>query len=322
MITFRKIYWVMILLPLFFMGCKEEDFEVQDADAYAKVFLQQAIEGTVENTFFMKDEWYKVHLGVGYGGVQLPSSPIDVKLAANPSLVDQYNDLNNTHFPVMPEGSYRLVEDVAHINSGETNSQYLYLEVNPTKLTGIGAHILPVSLVSVTGAAQINEELKTVYYIVNSTYESNPYPDIERDNWKVVDFSTDEDEGAGGGRVAHALDGLYNTFWATQWRAAKPTPPHHITIDLSTAVDLHGLKLAGRVDAAGVPRNQGNPKNVLIETSLDNAPWEEAGLFTLENVAESTLYFEYAKHARYFRITVLATHNNFYQTHIAEINAF
>src|SRR5690606_24502801 len=112
----------------------------------------------------------KVHLGVGYGGVQLPSSPIDVKLAANPSLVDQYNDLNNTHFPVMPEGSYRLVEDVAHINSGETNSQYLYLEVNPTKLTGIGAHILPVSLVSVTGAAQINEELKTVYYIVNSTY--------------------------------------------------------------------------------------------------------------------------------------------------------
>jgi len=302
-------------------SCEPEEFAVPDAEKYSKVFMQSASESSLAVNLEMEDTWFEIPVGAGFGGVNLPSSDIHVNFKVDPSLVAAYNERNGTNYPVMPEESYKFLESSAVISKGTASSNSVILNVNPSKLGGIMAYLLPVSIESIDGNAEVNEGLKTTYYLVKGTYSVNPYERMERTDWSIADFSTDENENASGGRVIHTIDGSVTTFWATQWRDAKPNPPHHITIDMGSIQPLHGVYIAGRL-ASGVPKSNGNPREIIIETSVDGVNWTYSQQYAIPNLAENEIWLDYTQNTRFFRITITATHADFYGTHIAEINAF
>jgi hypothetical protein len=302
-------------------GCEPQEFEVPEAEKYAKVFMQSASETASTLEIEMEDKWFEIPLGAGFGGVNLPKSDIRVTFRIDPALIAEYNERNGTSYPAMPEGSYEFTETTVVIPPGSSSSNSVKLKVNPSKFGGIMPHLIAVTIDRVDGAAAVNESMQTTYYLVRGTYSVNPFERKDRAEWTVADFSTDENENASGGRVIHTLDGNPATFWATQWRAAKPGPPHHITIDMGVVQPLHGLYIAGRL-TNGAPKSNGNPLDLTVSTSTDGINWTYSQQYTVPNLVENEIWLDYTQNARYFRITVTATHANFYGTHIAEINAF
>ena len=162
------------------------------------------------------------------------------------------------------------------------------------------------------------ENLEAV--IPNGKYISSPI--------RIAGFSTQEAEATSTypnrGLAVSIIDGENNTYWGTQWRNAKPGPPHWIAVDMGAPKELHGLTIRGRSDKEGsdVPKSSGNPRIFNIDVSDDNQNWTHAGTFTVENRIENTVYLDHKATGRYFRIFVTATQADLYQTCIAEVWAF
>lgn len=312
---------LVLCMGVLLTSCEPQELVVPDAGAYSKVFMQAATENPNELEFEMTDAWYDIPLGAGFGGVELPTAPINVRFKIDLTLVEEYNELNGTNYPAVPEEAYQFAETSVTIPAGETSSNSIAIKVNPSKFTGIMAHLLPVVMESADGNVAINQSLDVTYYLVKGTYSVNPYERLDRSEWSIADFSTDENENAEGGRAINAIDGDLKTIWATQWRNAKPRPPHFITIDLGETQVLHGLFIRGRM-SGDAPRDRGNPKEVRIETSPDGVEWTYAQEYSLPNNPENEIWLDYTQQARFIKVTVNETHMDFYQTHISEINAF
>lgn len=64
----------------------------------------------------------------------------------------------------------------------------------------------------------------------------------------VSDFDSEEatGEGANNGHAIHAIDNNPNTFWHTEWQAADPPYPHHITLDLGSVRGIGGYHYVPR----------------------------------------------------------------------------
>ncbi|WP_207436042.1 BT_3987 domain-containing protein [Sabulibacter ruber] len=320
-----KSYWLPLVAILqCFYACSPEEFGVPDAASYSKVFLQDALENPVQYSYTMRDEWDTIKLGVGYGGVNFQEQDVTVHLEVNTALVEEFNAMNGTDYPVMPEGSYRMSANSVVLPAGKANSNSLTIEVNPLRLTGPRPHLLPVSIKNASGPVQVNEELKTIYYLVSGHYKENPYGKIPQGNWKVHSYSSDENDGVKtGGRAHHSFDGSVDTYWHSQWRrdanGYRPDHPHFVAIDMQERRVIHGLEIFGRVNQIG---GNGNPRDITIEVSNDGENWVKADSYVLENTASNTIYFPTAMEARYFKMIVNASHQGVYRTHTAEIQAF
>ena len=174
----------------------------------------------------------------------------------------------------------------------------------------------------------VNESLQTAYLRINGYYTENPFPRYDRSGWSIAGFSTQEAEATSTypnrGLAVSIIDGENNTYWGTQWRNAKPGPPHWIAVDMGAPKELHGLTIRGRSDKEGsdVPKSSGNPRIFNIDVSDDNQNWTHAGTFTVENRIKNTVYLDHKATGRYFRIFVTATQADLYQTCIAEVWAF
>ncbi|UCS92122.1 DUF1735 domain-containing protein [Echinicola marina] len=318
-----KNNWFLGLMCLL-SACEIEDLEVPNSSDYSKVYISAAVENPVGFTVAVKDEWFPIPLGVGYGGLTLPQNDLQVKLLVEPQLAAEYNENNGTNYPLMPEDSYELENDVLTILKGENSSGNAIIKFNPLRFTGLRPHILPVSISEVDGQAQINEDLKTVYLLVTGRYEENPFTKFSQENWTIMDVSSDENDGpTTGGRAHHAIDGSLDTFWHSQWRrdenGNRPGHPHYIVIDMNETKPIHGLELFGRTNQIG---GNGNPRDIYVEVSTDGEHWTGTLDYVLENTASNTIYFPEVLEARYFKITVKASHQDVYRTHIAEIEAF
>ncbi|RAV31012.1 discoidin domain-containing protein [Sinomicrobium soli] len=306
------------------LSCSEKELEVDHAEAYSTVFLRAAMEQPYSHTFTIKDEWYPIALGAGYGGVVFQPENISVSLEVRPELVAQYNEENGTSYAPMAADSYRLSEEQVTIPAGKSGSNSIQLEVNPLKFSSLRPHLLPLSIKSVAPEITIDEGLQTVYVLVTGRYEENPFEKLPQDAWTLLEVSSDENDGPDtGGRGYHAFDGSLETFWHSQWRrdedGNRPGHPHHISIDMGQPETLHGLEIFGRTNQVG---GNGNPRDVFVEVSDDGENWQEMEQYALENTASNTLYFPEVVTVRYFRLTVLASHQDVYRTHIAEIEAF
>ncbi|WP_215223940.1 BT_3987 domain-containing protein [Echinicola shivajiensis] len=319
----QKNKWIFGLLSMLF-ACEMQDLEVPNVNEYSKVYISAAVENPVGYTVSVKDEWFPIPLGVGYGGVNFPQSDLEVKLAIEPHLAAEYNESNGTNYPLMPEDSYQLKNDVLIIPKGKNSSTNAIIQFNPLRFTGLRPHILPVSIADVGDQVQINQELKTVYLLVTGRYDENPFSKFPQENWHIKEVSSDENDGpTTGGRAYHSIDGSLDTFWHSQWRrdenGNRPGHPHYIVIDMNETKAMHGLEIFGRTNQVG---GNGNPRDIFVEVSEDGENWVGTLDYVLENTASNTIYFPEVLEARYFKITVKASHQDVYRTHIAEIEAF
>ncbi|SEN14734.1 protein of unknown function [Chitinophaga rupis] len=317
---FRTLY-VIIASLLLLAACKNKyDLPDQPLANYIKVYMPAAVNNPVSRVLAITDSAQVIIYGADYGGAGYPQADIPVTFSVNPALVDSFNRANNTAYTLLPEHGYTLSETSAVIPRGQLSTPPLELAVKTSGADGIAAlkdYLLPISIVKST--ITVNEQLRTVYFVIRAQPNLADYPDFDRSAWRIIGFSSQEasGEGADNGRAVFAIDNNAATYWHTQWQGGSPGPPHYITVDMGAVKTLHGLSFLDRQSD-----NDGKPQSVTVETSIDNLSWEPAGSFTLQNTKDLQKQFLSGfRDARYFRVNILSSYNATY-THLAELNAF
>ena len=286
-------YLAVLCCGTLFAACEnpiQDDLNVDNPENYTRIYTVNAVDDASKNTLsFPLERDTSLMVYANLSGIRNPGCDVTVKLRVAPELVDTYNQKHQSSYPMMLDGSYTIENLEAVIPNGKYIS-------SPIRINGY--------------------------------YTENPFPRYDRSGWSIAGFSTQEAEATSTypnrGLAVSIIDGENNTYWGTQWRSAKPGPPHWIAVDMGAPKELHGLTIRGRSDKEGsdVPKSSGNPRIFNIDVSDDNQNWTHAGTFTVENRIENTVYLDHKATGRYFRIFVTATQADLYQTCIAEVWAF
>ncbi|WP_172409760.1 discoidin domain-containing protein [Prevotella sp. P2-180] len=138
-------------------------------------------------------------------------------------------------------------------------------------------------------------DLKEIY--LGTGTSSSDFSPLDRTQWTVEEFSTEETNGEGAtGRAADAIDGNENTFWHTAWKdASLPILPQYITIDMRQEYSISQMKL--------ISRNY-KPNSITIDYSSDYSSWNTISGLTVDNELESLTDFGSTISARYIKLTV------------------
>jgi hypothetical protein len=139
---------------------------------------------------------------------------------------------------------------------------------------------------------------------------------IDKTNWEIVDFSTEEPgEGAPNGLASAAIDNNLGTFWHTQWDGASPGYPHFFTVDMKDVVKINKIETFRR---SGDNRGQ---TRFEIHTSLDGVNYTSQGAFDYDpNSASQTYQFANLPMARYIKYKATAGSNFF--AFLAELDVY
>ncbi|WP_158215862.1 discoidin domain-containing protein [Prevotella sp. P5-92] len=138
-------------------------------------------------------------------------------------------------------------------------------------------------------------DLKEIY--LGTGTSSSDFSPLDRTQWTVEEFSTEETNGEGTtGRAAHAIDGDENTYWHTAWKdPSLPTLPQYITIDMRQEYSISQMKLISR---------SYKPNSITIDYSSDYSSWNTISGLTVDNELESLTDFGSTISARYIKLTV------------------
>jgi len=315
------IFAVCFVCATVLLGCQDDvQLPEQPLDDYEQVYMPQAVNGPVEKTLIISENPQEIVYGVDFGGQDYPKEDIQVTFSISQSKVDAFNQANNTTYELLLSAAYTLSATTAIIPKGELATNPLTLSILTSGEKGIPpfkSYLLPISIEE--SSFKVNEELRTVYFIIHAEPNLADYPDFNRDDWKMVDFSSEEANGEGpnNGRAIFVLDKDINTFWHSQWQGANPGPPHYLTVDLGKVETLHGISATARQVDGG-----GKPNEVQIETSMDNVHWKVSGKFNLAFTKDPQKKFlaEFVE-ARYFKFVVLSSYSST-NVHLAELGAF
>ncbi|MBL8751706.1 MAG: alpha-L-fucosidase [Planctomycetes bacterium] len=95
--------------------------------------------------------------------------------------------------------------------------------------------------------------------------------------FRVVDCSSEQ---GGGERAAAAIDGDAGTHWHSRWSPDSPGPPHHLTVDLGRALDVHGFVYQPRASGSN-----GTVADYEFLVSPDATTWTPVASGTFGNIA-------------------------------------
>lgn len=161
------LYTSLLLSAGFFLaGCKY-DTDISNPGDYVKIYMPQAAEAPAKRTFTMADTAQTIIFGAAYGGTDYPSRDIEVKFKADESLVTAFNAANGTDYEPLPAASYELMSSTGLIKKGALKTEPLKIKVR-TKgvLEPFKQYLLPVSIEQIGGELQVNEDLRTAYFLV------------------------------------------------------------------------------------------------------------------------------------------------------------
>ena len=228
------------------------DLNVDNPDAYTLVYTVNAVENDSKSTLTFpleRDTVFSVYANLSC--IRDPGSDITVEFRTAAELVDAYNEEKQTSYAAMPEACYTIDDTRAVIPNGKYISSPVTIRLNSAAFDGVGTFLLPITIERVTPDLPVSPTLGTAYLRINGTYTTNPFRPIDRSGWSVEAFSTEEPEAQTGyddnGKAFSAIDDAPCTYWGTQWRNAKPGPPHWITIDMGKSEELHGFTIRGHL---------------------------------------------------------------------------
>ncbi|HEU4608053.1 MAG TPA: DUF1735 domain-containing protein [Chitinophagaceae bacterium] len=295
------------LMLMALQACQKD--KIENPGQYSKVFIAQAIDMPVQKDFIMADTLQTLQFGAAFGGVVDQTQDITLSFKVDPALVDSFNKMNGSNYPVMPAGSYELLTNQASIAAGAYNTGNVGVSIKTVGgIQPLTSYLLPISIDQVTPNIPVNEDLRTAYVLIRGTDE-----DFDRSAWSIADVSSVEPTNP----VTNVLDGNVNTWWFTQWRAALPPPPHHIVIDMGASKNIHGVYIIPLKQASG------NPKDIEVLVSEDNVQWTSAAQITLTNdPVRQDVQFDQPVKGRYFKIVINNSYGGKLFTYISEIGAF
>jgi hypothetical protein len=320
----KLIFAVTLFTASFYISCSDKvTLPPQPLSDYEKIYMPQAVNNPVKKVLQITDSAQVIIYGANYGGQDYPAQDIQVDFAINESLVDSFNLKNNTQYKPLPANSFSFTQTSAIIQKGTLATTPLEIKIStsganaPEVLTD---YLLPVTISVSKGNIKVNEDLRTTYYLIRSQPNLNDYPDYSRTLWTVGGFSSEEPAEAqwgNGGQALHTLDDNTGTFWHSQWQNASPGPPHYIIINMGETKTIHGLWFIDRQND-----QEGKPKEVQVQVSMDGAIWTEAGTFTLENTkVKQKQFLSGFKTAKYFKVIFNSAYDASY-CHLAELGAF
>ncbi|WP_346319194.1 discoidin domain-containing protein [Chitinophaga sp. YIM B06452] len=324
----KKILLYTMLAGIGAAGCKKENtFSENDGDV--RILMSQAINGAFTDITvnrrapLQSDTAYAFDMNAFFAGSGFASAPRDVTVNFELDY-SKWDSINAARaaaslpaFERIPDDIFEFAKGSTVIKKGSTISENIAFTINAKLIEEGHNYMIPVRLASADGFS-INGAQATTYFVVKVT--PPVYPEINRAAWTVAEVDSEEANGEGpnNGRAIFALDGLLNTFWHTQWDGGEPPLPHHITIDMHAGNTLSGLYLTARQNAPN-----GAPKTVTVEASANGTTWQNAGTYQLQAInARQPVFFTQQFSARYFKVTVTATHGNTNITFFAEISAF
>lgn len=124
----------------------------------------------------------------------------------------------------------------------------------------------------------------------------NTFVDVyNRSNWIVTTNSVNNE----GGGIPAINDGVLSTYWHT---AYNPAAAVTITVDMGMKLDINGFKFTQRQTLTR------NIKNLIVETSNDNANWTPISgspLLLQKIAAEQSFTLPSTIRVRYFRLRIL-----------------
>lgn len=118
--------------------------------------------------------------------------PIRATLAADPSLIDEYNTLHGTNYEPLPEGSYALEEATVEIPAGKIVSKAAKFAITSTDDFVEGTtYLMPVSIRSIEGGLSILEPCRTLYVVVKRTIHTRATKISSSSYYHVPSFQED-----------------------------------------------------------------------------------------------------------------------------------
>ncbi|WP_186755891.1 discoidin domain-containing protein [Echinicola salinicaeni] len=144
------------------------------------------------------------------------------------------------------------------------------------------------------------------------------YDDLDKTNWSVIDFSSQEDDFEDSGWAYHMIDNDIYTVWHSGWYGSQPTPPHHITVDMADSFKINGVSIVQNQKATNAML-----MNFTVYVSEDNSTWTNAGDFLASaNKGRQQFIFDESVIARYIKIVAHDSYGSPVGVRIAELGAF
>lgn len=164
---------ILSLLPvllaglIFLNGCEVD--HTLDPKKYARIYLSQARKSPVKYTIITGiDSTQIIEYRAVYGGPGKPAHDITVHFSINSSLVDSFNTKHFTSYPLLPKDNYELSNETAIIPAGQTYSEALKLKIKGKKGIPDNQYLLPLTITESTGDIQLNQNLKTAYFLLQT----------------------------------------------------------------------------------------------------------------------------------------------------------
>ncbi len=124
--------------------------------------------------------------------------------------------------------------------------------------------------------------------------------DYDKSAWEVIDFSSEETDANYAGLAASIIDNSITTYWHSMWSQYTSTHPHHVTVDMKTAIEVGGFSFWQRQGTA-----VGTSDDIVVEVSNNNSTWETLIDTALQNSSgRPNIGFSPKKIFRYFRYIV------------------
>jgi hypothetical protein len=318
---FPGTVYMLIGITWMFASCKY-DRPIPHPEKYTSVYMPQAANNPVTYNFNISDTPQTIIYGADYGGPGYPDKNIIINFKVDTSFVDSFNLKNGTSYLPMPAGSYSLEKTSAVIPAGKLSTDPLLLSIQTANVIDPSTpYLLPVQITD-AGNVQVNATLGITYFLIQGVYPVAPDSNYQiydnKSKWKVIGFDSQDDYQHN--LAANAIDGDTTTYWQTEWKNAKPGPPHWIEIEMDTVHVVHGLYFYPLESSVG---KSGNPEDIHIDLSKDGKTWTGAGDYTLaDEHGRQNIYLSFGLLARYFRVTVNNSFAGKYLTTIAETGTF
>lgn len=247
------------------------------------------------------------------------ASAVTADLSADLTLVDGYNQRNNTQYKAFPEGSYELVKTQTQIPAGakfSIDSFEVSIKNFAALQTGT-AYILPLKTVA---PAPFVVGPKSIAYIILRISNVDPANAAvtgtvaSRTGWSVTASGS-----YSANPVALVLDGSNSTAWSSEGGI-----PAWLRLDMGAAKTVKGFRLV----PSYAYRNE-NWLQVNVSSSADGNTWQYVGTYNGSvTLASSNANNPDIKHlsfltpvtGRYFRFDIVRSTDASY-TGLGEINA-
>lgn len=152
----KKYIFASLLLLLGLVGCKDGP-DYNDA-----VFITGTLSS--QNVRFLVDGESTMALTVSSS--KKVDQNVTVKVAPDPSKLDEYNAKTGRNAILPPDDSYTLGGNEVTIEAGKSVSSQIKLSANSDKIQEGQAYCLPISITSVSGdGLEVKESVKTAYIV-------------------------------------------------------------------------------------------------------------------------------------------------------------